>query len=97
MGSPFTNVASSKYGGKCVDASSSKITCQWAIDGQFKPYDSDWTSNGGQTEWLKIDFATTYTVIGARFMQRVCQCGQNRKLKLTFSDGSTQQVCFSEV
>ena len=63
-----------------------------AVDGQLSPYDGEWASDGGQGTWIKLGFSNSYTLVGARFMQRLAETGQNKKLKLEFSDGSSQEV-----
>ena len=95
-GTQYTNVAAAKYGGQCADASSSKSTCDWAIDGMHRAYDGEWITHDQQnssTIFIKIQFDATYKISGSRIMQRFCSCEQNRDLTFEFSDGSKQKVC----
>ena len=89
----YVNVAAANRGGTCTDASSNKPICGLAIDGGMGPYDSAWMSdNEGAGAFIKITFDDTYSIVGARIMQRLSKAGQNQRITLTFSDNSKQQV-----
>ena len=87
------NVAAASRGASCADASSNKDICGLAIDGGLMPYNNAWVSaNEGVGSFITIKFDGKHNVIGAKFMQRLSKTGQNQKLTLTFSEGSTQKV-----
>ena len=86
-----TNIASLKYGAKC-EASYHSHTCIRAFDGKLSPFDAEWISDGGVGTWISVQFAHSFTLVAFKVMQRHCACGQNKGLKLEFSDGSSQNV-----
>ena len=89
-------MAATSRGGTCVQTSANKEICGHAIDGGLMPYNNAWMTNPTNAKsvgsFIKIKFDGSYTLIGANFMQRLSKTGQNQKLTLAFSDGSTQQV-----
>ena len=50
-----------------------------------------WATKGqGVNSWIKADFFKLTTVTSFNYMQRNCQCEHNNRIRLEFSDGSSQ-------
>lgn len=84
-------MAGSSNGGKCVEASGNKNTCNRAIDGLSASGTTanEWFHDGaGKGSWIKIQFPRQYLINTIRVMQRPSAVEQSRGLKLTFMNGS---------
>merc|ERR1719174_3400280 len=77
--------ASSEYSGS--------YRCQAAFNGVHKDGGGhSWATRGqGVGSWIKANFAKKYTLTKFQYMQRNCKCEHNRRIRLTFSDGSSQE------
>lgn len=64
--------------------------CRYAYDGRLS---TAWATNGeGVGAWILLNFNQEYYVSRMTFTNRESQWEANRRVKLTFSDGSTQEL-----
>ncbi|CAH1253114.1 PKD1L3 [Branchiostoma lanceolatum] len=89
------NVAAEVNGGQCTDASHNVATCDTVLDGFLTPtqYEQGWHAVGGGVGiWIKIQLDGSYLINQARLAQRTSYVEQSRDVRLSFSDGTYQDV-----
>ncbi|XP_078615314.1 uncharacterized protein LOC144884146 [Branchiostoma floridae x Branchiostoma japonicum] len=88
------NVAALSSGGQCVDASENVTTCGGIIDGQLTPRPGQlgWLSSQGVGSWVQLKFDGYYFINRAKIAQSTWVTGQIRTIRLTFNDGSYEDV-----
>ncbi|XP_078659478.1 uncharacterized protein LOC144904439 [Branchiostoma floridae x Branchiostoma belcheri] len=88
------NVAALSRGGQCVGASENAATCGGIIDGQLTPRPGQlgWLSSQGVGSWVQLKFDGYYFINRAKIAQSTWITGQSRTIRLTFSDGSYEDV-----
>ncbi|XP_078659501.1 uncharacterized protein LOC144904454 [Branchiostoma floridae x Branchiostoma belcheri] len=88
------NVAALSRGGRCVGASENAATCGGIIDGQLTPRPGQlgWLSSQGVGSWVQLKFDGYYFINRAKIAQSTWITGQIRTIRLTFNDGSYEDV-----
>ncbi|KAI8499392.1 hypothetical protein Bbelb_231560 [Branchiostoma belcheri] len=88
------NVAALSRGGQCVGASENAATCGGIIDGQLTPRPGQlgWLSSQGVGSWVQLKFDGYYFINRAKIAQSTWITGQIRTIRLTFNDGSYEDV-----
>ncbi|XP_019640473.1 PREDICTED: uncharacterized protein LOC109482222 [Branchiostoma belcheri] len=88
------NVAALSRGGRCVGASQNAATCGGIIDGQLTPRPGQlgWLSSQGIGSWVQLKFDGYYFINRAKIAQSTWNTGQIRTIRLTFNDGSYEDV-----
>ncbi|XP_078695794.1 uncharacterized protein LOC144922030 [Branchiostoma floridae x Branchiostoma belcheri] len=88
------NVAALSRGGRCVGASENAATCGGIIDGQLTPRPGQlgWLSSQGVGSWVQLKFDGYYFINRAKIAQSTWNTSQIRTIRLTFNDGSYEDV-----
>ncbi|XP_078615028.1 uncharacterized protein LOC144884041 [Branchiostoma floridae x Branchiostoma japonicum] len=92
------NVAALSSGGRYVGASQNVATCGGIIDGQLTPRPGQlgWLSSQGVGSWVQLKFDGYYFINRAKIAQSTWVTGQIRTIRLTFDDGSYEDVELSQ-
>ena len=91
--SVYENVAALTSQARCSGASSGLSVCDLTLDGGLQAWDSAWVAAAPSVgQWLKVQLADTFTLIGGRLMQRLAEHNQIQNLTMDFGHGNTQQV-----
>ncbi|CAH1255660.1 MFGE8 [Branchiostoma lanceolatum] len=92
------NVAALSSGGQCVNASENVTTCGDVIDGLLtpRPGQPGWLSAQGVGSWIQLKFDGYYFINRAKIAQSTWITGQSRTIRLTFCDGSYEDVELSQ-
>ena len=65
-------------------------TCEKAFDGDVN---TNWATQGeGVNSWIEIKFRKTYRVTTMVYINRKEEFGENKKITLLYSDGTTESV-----